>query len=136
MYNRYDCNCSHFPLSLVSVLNSRPCAEARVRGSDEYKSINGSVKFFKTALGTVVLAEIGGLLKNCGECSERIFGFHIHEGMDCCGTEEDPFAATLAHYNPENCAHPFHKGDLPVLFGNNGYAVSAFLTTSSSILLP
>ena len=126
MYNRYDCNCSSF--SLETILRSKPCAEAMVRGSDECKNINGCVKFFKSSLGTVVLAEISGLPNKCGECGDRIFGFHIHEGSACCGTQEDSFAETLAHYNPNDCAHPFHKGDLPALFGNNGYAVSAFLT--------
>ena len=39
----------------------------------------------------------------------------------------DPFSATMAHYNPAKCNHPFHAGDLPPLFGNHGYAFSIFL---------
>jgi len=30
-------------------------------------------------------------------------------------------------------AHPHHAGDLPPLFGNNGYALSMFLTTRFSV---
>ena len=33
-----------------------------------------------------------------------------------------------AHYNPGACEHPHHAGDLPPLFGCNGYAMSVFLT--------
>ena len=32
------------------------------------------------------------------------------------------------HYNPQGCPHPYHAGDLPPLFGNQGYAFSAFVT--------
>ena len=34
----------------------------------------------------------------------------------------------MTHYNPNQCAHPYHAGDLPPLFGSNGYAFEAFLT--------
>ena len=44
------------------------------------------------------------------------------------GTPEDPFALAEGHYNPDNCPHPYHAGDLPPLFGNKGIAWSAFLT--------
>lgn len=40
----------------------------------------------------------------------------------------DPFPLSGAHYNPGECEHPHHAGDLPPLFGCNGYAVSIFLT--------
>lgn len=39
-----------------------------------------------------------------------------------------PFPLSGAHYNPGECEHPHHAGDLPPLFGCNGYAVSIFLT--------
>ena len=34
----------------------------------------------------------------------------------------------MSHYNPKDCEHPYHAGDLPSLFGNNGLAAAAFLT--------
>ena len=40
----------------------------------------------------------------------------------------DPFPLSGAHYNPGACEHPHHAGDLPPLFGCNGYAMSVFLT--------
>ena len=38
----------------------------------------------------------------------------------------DEFKNALTHYNPNNCKHPNHAGDLPVLFENNGYAYMPF----------
>ena len=38
-----------------------------------------------------------------------------------------------AHYNPNGCNHPYHAGDLPPLFGNNGFALSLFLTNRFSL---
>ena len=61
-------------------------------------------------------------------CRKPIFGMHIHSGGVCCGNHEDPFADALGHDNPDNCQHPFHAGDLPPLFGNDGHALSVFLT--------
>ena len=37
------------------------------------------------------------------------------------------------HFDKDNCPHPFHSGDLPPLFGNNGKAVSIFLTNRFSV---
>lgn len=61
-------------------------------------------------------------------CASPIFGFHIHSGSRCSGNMEDPFAEALEHYNPNSCMHPYHAGDMPPLFGNNGYAYQIFLT--------
>ena len=47
---------------------------------------------------------------------------HIHQFGDCSGD----FSKTGEHYNPENNLHPSHAGDLLPLFGNQGYAWSAF----------
>jgi len=40
----------------------------------------------------------------------------------------DSFPLSGTHYNPGECEHPHHAGDLPPLFGCNGYAMSVFLT--------
>ena len=71
-------------------------------------------------------ADIENLPKQnvCGS----VFGFHIHEGNCCCGNEQDPFAGTKGHYNPNGCPHPYHAGDLPPLFANDGEAWMAVLT--------
>ena len=61
-------------------------------------------------------------------CRGAIFGFHIHSGSQCGGNMQDPFADAGEHYNPNGCMHPYHAGDMPPLFGNNGYAFQIFLT--------
>lgn len=44
------------------------------------------------------------------------------------GNSEDAFADTKGHYSIDNCMHPYHTGDMPPLFGNQGYAFSIFLS--------
>lgn len=113
---------------MVPVLNRAPEATAIIRGSQEYPDINGMVRMYQTPMGVLVAAEVMGLPTAEGECASPFLGFHIHEGERCSGTAEDSFANALGHYNPQNCEHPFHAGDLPPLLSNNGYALSFFLT--------
>ena len=49
-------------------------------------------------------------------------------GTSCTGNVNDEFSNTLGHYNPNNCKHPYHAGDMPPLFENSGYAYLSFLT--------
>lgn len=114
--------------SLPSVLQSRPQAVAFLAGSNAYPSIEGEVRFYRTPAGVVVYAQAEGLPVAKTPCEERIFGFHIHEGTACSGDLTDPFADARGHYNPDLCAHPYHAGDLPPLFGCHGLALSLFLT--------
>jgi Cu-Zn family superoxide dismutase len=97
-------------------------------GSAEYPNVHGTVKFYQTNAGVVVCAEINGLPHKNAQCGSSVFGFHIHDGVSCTGTEMDPFSNAMAHLNPDECTHPHHAGDLPPLFENNGYAFSVFLT--------
>ncbi len=113
---------------LIPVLRGRPQAEASIAGSESFPGISGWVRFYQTDLGVVMYAEVIGLPLASQPCQERIFGFHIHQGTDCGGSGEEPFPQAMSHYNPKDCGHPNHAGDLPPLFGNNGLAVSAFLT--------
>ncbi|HOJ49160.1 MAG TPA: superoxide dismutase family protein [Bacillota bacterium] len=106
----------------------KPDAKAMMKGAPDYPEIQGTVSFYQTSYGVLVLAEIFGLPVSKDDCRENIFGFHIHEGASCTGNEQDPFADTGGHYNPGGCEHPYHAGDLPPLFGNGGYAWSAVLT--------
>lgn len=117
----------------AAVLNRRPNAVAEIFGSDEYSAIRGRVSFYAVKCSVLVAAEISGLPAGMNGCDGGIFAFHIHEGERCTGDAADPFADVGAHYNPDNCPHPFHAGDLPPLFGNNGYAFSAFLTDRFSV---
>ncbi len=105
-----------------------PDAVAVVNGSRGYPGIHGMVRFYSVARGVIVRAEINGLPRETVGCSSPVFGFHIHSVGDCSGNDEDPFASVMGHYNPGNCPHPYHAGDLPPLLGANGRAVSVFLT--------
>lgn len=110
-----------------------PAAFAEITGSDEYPDIYGTVLLYPTSLGVLVTADVSGLPQEEGKCTGEIFGFHIHTGESCTGNASDPFADTLAHYNPGECEHPRHAGDMPPLFGNNGYAFMSFLTDRFTI---
>ena len=111
-----------------ALLRRRPAAYAKIRGSGNYPSINGIVKFYPTRHGTVVSAQIAGLPAPAAMCESPIFAFHIHAGGSCTGNVENPFADADGHYNPHDCPHPYHAGDMPPLFGADGMAFSTFLS--------
>lgn len=113
---------------LIPALRCKPQAEASISGSEGFPDLSGWVRFYQTDEGVIVYAEVGGLPQASQPCQTRIFGFHIHQGHDCGGSGEEPFPHAMAHYNPMDCEHPHHAGDLPPLFGNKGLALSAFLT--------
>ena len=80
----------------------------------------------------LVLIQINGLPVSDEVCIKPIFAVHIHSGSSCTGNSTDPFADAMTHYNPDNCPHPYHAGDLPPIFGANGFGFSAFLTNRFS----
>lgn len=126
--------CRSSKVPLPSVLRSRPQASARIAGSENYPDLSGTVRFYQTKEGVIVLAEISGLPHSEQPCRDRIFGFHIHEGSGCGGNNKDePFPDAMSHYNPYDCEHPHHAGDLPPLFGNDGFALCLFLTRRFSV---
>lgn len=124
---------SYSTAHLCSILRGRPQATANLAGSTSYPGLSGTVRSYQTDGGGSVLAEVSGLPKSGAPCREQIFGFHIHEGNDCNGSMDDPFADSMSHYNPGGYQHPHHAGDLPSLFGNDGYALSLFLTDRLSV---
>lgn len=117
----------------VSILSRQPHAIAIIKGSEKYPDVIGVVKFYQTDSGVLVETEVDGLPYEMGNCKQRVFGFHIHEGTECTGNEMDMFAGAMAHYNPQKCQHPQHAGDMPPLFGNQEYAFSVFLTDRFSV---
>ncbi len=100
-----------------------PCSKAIISGSSKYPKLHGTVSFFKACNGSLVVAEIFDLPTKNG-----VFAMHIHNGTDCGGNADDQFANAGSHLNFLNTQHPFHTGDLPALFSNNGYAWSAVYT--------
>lgn len=118
---------------MLQILSRRPQAKAIVRGSRAYPDLTGNVYFYQMAGGVIVAAQVTGLPESSTDSPGSFFGFHIHSGFACSGTEEDPFADALAHYNPHETPHPNHAGDLPPLLGNHGYALQVFFTDRFSV---
>ncbi len=109
---------------------SKNSAVAVVKGGKDYPRLMGKVYFNQTPQGVLVTAQVSGLPVQNGACPGvgGVFGFHIHTGEACTGTETNEFADALGHYNPNGCPHPYHAGDLPPLFSNNGSAYMSVLT--------
>lgn len=120
--------CGPYRGSLLPLLRGGAQAAASIAGSGSCPDVSGTVRFYQTKEGVVVLAEVRGLPQGSSPCQERVFGFHIHKGSDCGGNMDDPFADAMSHYDPDGCEHPHHAGDLPPLFGNGALALSLFLT--------
>ncbi|MDE5753901.1 MAG: superoxide dismutase family protein, partial [Oscillospiraceae bacterium] len=123
--------CQQFPI--VQILQGIPQAIVDISGSPDYPQITGIVRLYQSKNGVIVYADIRNLPDTETPCQKKIFGFHIHSGTACTGDEMDSFSAAMSHYNPDNCMHPYHAGDLPPLFGNHGIAVSVFLTDRFSV---
>lgn len=115
-------------LDQLVCIRQRPTAIARIRGSNQYPNICGMVRFYQTGRGVIVAAHVSGLPESESPCCHPVFAFHIHTGACCTGSGSDPFADVGGHFNPDNCPHPQHAGDLPPLFGSGGHAFSVFLT--------
>ena len=108
--------------------NYKPNSAADISGGENYPGIRGRVIFRQQKNGVLVTADIYGLPTGETGCDSGVFGFHIHEGEDCGSNGQEPFSNTKGHYNPGDCPHPYHAGDLPPLFDNDGYAYMSFLT--------
>ena len=115
-------------INFAGILRYIPTAVAMVQGGQLYPDINGTVRFYDTAYGTVVFAEVLGLPLSIGEEESPVFGFHIHSGGSCTDGADAPFPNTGLHFDRGRHVHPYHLGDLPPLFGSGGIAFSAFLT--------
>jgi len=116
-----------------NILKNPPTAYALIKGSPDFSNINGTIFFYQLTDGVLAIAQVNGLPQGADNCSANVFGFHIHEGSSCNGTAEFRFASSGPHYNPNNCPHPAHAGDMPPLFGNHGSAFMVFTTDRFSI---
>ncbi len=106
-----------------------PEAIAYVNGSPSFSGVNGAVEFRQTQAGVLVTASVQGLPENRERpCAYPVFALHIHSGNACTGTPDMPFADVKGHYNPNNCPHPLHAGDLLPLISGGGYAWYTFLS--------
>lgn len=100
-----------------------PCCKAVIHGSEKYPDIHGTISFIKASGGTLVVTELSGLPSKDG-----VYAMHIHSGAECTGSQTAPFDNAGSHLNPDNSTHPFHMGDLPAVFSNNGCSWSAVYT--------
>ncbi len=107
-------------------------ATAKIQGGNGFPELMGSATFTQTIHGTLVTVELMSLPK-APICSGGIFALHIHEGESCTGSNSDQFADAKTHYNPYNCPHPYHAGDLPPLIGNDGLAYMSVLTNRFTV---
>ena len=107
-------------------------AIAYVYGSAEYPRLQGRVTFHQIQDGVLITAEVHGLPveQDClVEFSVSIFTrvMFVQEILTT-------LLQTLGgHYNPTNCPHPYHAGDLPPLFSNNGYAFMSVLINKFTV---
>lgn len=118
---------------LCSGLRGLPDAVAVMEGKAQNNRIHGTVKFYQAERGVLIVADIFGLPVHNEMCRSNIFAFHIHSGSNCGGNEADPFANAGVHYNPNNCPHPYHAGDMPPLFGAGNRGFLAFLTNRLTV---
>ena len=93
-----------------------PDAVAKIRGGVEDPKLSGCIRFYQQNGCVLIVAEIWGLPR---ESETGFFGFHIHQGERCSGTD---FSGTGGHYNPTDHGHPKHAGDLPPLLACQGNA--------------
>lgn len=118
---------------LWHVFSDVPNATAYIRGSRAYPGIKGVAQFYQQPHGVLVVLEVMGLPTTMESCGGGIHAVHIHEGESCTGNQADPFADAGMHYNPDQCLHPEHAGDLPPLFENEGYGLSVFYTNRFTV---
>lgn len=96
---------SHFQYLLA---HAAPAAVAWIQGNASQPQLAGSVKFYQTSYGGVLIAaEIFGLPNIHIQGSGNFYGMHIHEYGNC----SIPFDQTGNHYNPDHMPHPQHAGD-------------------------
>ena len=124
---------SHRSIPLWRILRSKPQAVAVLSGSEAHPHLSGTVQFYETGSGVLVLTSICGLPAGTGPCDSPVFGLHIHEGGACTGTQSEPFSDALGHFNPAGCPHPYHAGDLPPVFCAAGQGLSLTLTRRFSV---
>ena len=104
-----------------------PDAVAQICGGLEAPQLSGCVQFYQENGCVLIEARIFGLPK---ESETGFFGFHIHQGESCSGTD---FSGTGSHYNPADRAHPKHAGDLPPLLSCGGDAYLSVRTDRFSV---
>ena len=61
-------SCGNSKLHLLSVLRGRPQASANIAGGQDHPDLSGTVRFYQTARGVIVCAELTGLPHSESPC--------------------------------------------------------------------
>ena len=109
-------------LFAAEIIKGRPVSYASLRGSKAYPRLHGKVSFYGVRGGTLVVAEVFGLPTGTGNCGQKGLWLSYPRGKILHRKCRGFFSNAGSHLNPGNCPHPSHAGDMPPLFGNNGYA--------------
>ena len=67
-------------------ITAMPEASAEVSGDNRHPEIKGRIEFYGVYGGTVVVAEVSGLTEAGTGQEQGFYGFHIHEGASCTGS--------------------------------------------------
>ena len=118
---------------ILSLISGKPSAYAVLKGGDKYPEIEGVVAFYQGFNEVIVAVEVKNLPDTQGQCAVNKYAIHIHNGGSCRDNSDIPFESAGGHYNPNDCRHPAHAGDLPTLISNNGNAFMAFLTNRFNV---
>lgn len=105
---------------------SKIYAVANIAGDITAPNLKGVAYFKPFKEGTMVEVEISGLPSYK---PYLLFPMHIHDGLNCNISKNGTFDNVGTHYNPTFEEHPYHAGDMPTLFSNNGYAYIKFYTS-------
>lgn len=90
-----------------------------LQGNKEYQNLRAIVMFKQTDKGVLLKVSLKNYpISSRIKCNQPLIAMHLHEGKSCSGTKEEPFKNALGHFNPDNCPHPYHAGDLGNLFIN------------------
>lgn len=109
-------------LFFKTLCEAAPVLKAEIRGGSAYPDMAGCAYVYEVAGGVLFSVEISGMPYNPVNNVPYFLGMHIHEKGDCSRNFEN----TGMHYNPYNTVHPHHRGDLPSILNNNGYAYMVF----------
>ncbi len=107
-------------------------AVAKIQGGSNNSDLNGTITFVQTNRGVLVTVKVDKLPQT-SMCKGSVFAIHIHDGISCTGNETDEFADAGNHYDPYDCPHPYHAGDLPSLIENEGFAYMSVLTNRFTV---
>ena len=100
-------------------MKNKPTAYCILKGNRDYRNLKCLVLFYENNHTNIIKITLSNFPVNRSVCNQSIIGIHIHEGISCTGTRENPFYDALEHYNPNHCNHPYHSGDLGNIFINN-----------------